>query len=185
MKKILFNLVKLSYINFYFIFSKMSKTLNKNVIKDNPVKISQNKGNEENRQQQFLNNYFLSNKTLAAPIKNSIGEQNCFLNVIIHLLFQVDEIKKFLTEKEIKFNQNNGLLIALKECLVNYNDYRKSSKVYNNFILDPTLLRSKLSELFKGEDKFQLKQMSDPVEALFVILNSFHSFDLVIIPCLI
>ena len=101
------------------------------------------------------------------------------------MLFQVDEIKKFLTEKEIKFNQNNGLLIALKECLVNYNDYRKSSKVYNNFILDPTLLRSKLSELFKGEDKFQLKQMSDPVEALFVILNSFHSFDLVIIPCLI
>ncbi len=43
-------------------------------------------------------------------------------------------------------------------------------------MLDPFELRKELGDLFQEEIKFCLRKMEDPVEALIVIINAFHSF---------
>ena len=45
-------------------------------------------------------------------------------------------------------------------------------------IIDPCHLRKELANLFKEDGKFGLNSMDDPVEALFVILNAFHSYSM-------
>ena len=157
------------------------KQTNKNLAmkkNDPPVRITTISNFQENPSLLKINN-FIINKSIGVPLKNEIGEQNCFLNVIIHMLFQVNEIKNFLFNEEI--DSNKGLLIALKQTFENYYSYTKSKQLFVNFKLDPSYLRIELAELFKKENKFQIKQTADPVEALFAIINSFHSFTLVII----
>ncbi len=59
----------------------------------------------------------------------------------------------------------------------------KYSQIVNNEVkseqfkfIEPYSLRQELAALFKDDGKFQLNTMDDPVEALFAILNSFHSY---------
>ena len=91
------------------------------------------------------------------------------------MIFQIDEIKKNFLDEENKFDK--GLLNSLKDILERYKNIKKTKSSENT--LDPFILRKELADLFKEDNKFQLKQMADPVEAFFSIINSFHSFSMV------
>jgi hypothetical protein len=119
-----------------------------------------------------------STKLLGPPIKNDIGEQNCFLNVLIHALYHIKEIRKFFIEEEIKNDSRLNLFFELKKVIENYADIMSPyTKVAEQFkYINPSHLRAELADLFKEDKKFQLNSMDDPVEALFVILNAFHSY---------
>ena len=41
-------------------------------------------------------------RMIAAPLKNDIGEQNSFVNVIIHLLHYTTEIPEFLQKRRLR-----------------------------------------------------------------------------------
>ncbi len=56
----------------------------------------------------------------------------------------------------------------------NYQLLQKDQRIEK--VLDPYELRKELGDLFQQERKFCLRKMEDPVEALIVIINAFHSF---------
>ncbi len=43
-------------------------------------------------------------------IQNNGGENNCFLNVLIHLFYNIDELKTFIIES----NENTGIIVQMK-----------------------------------------------------------------------
>lgn len=117
--------------------------------------------------------------TLAAPMKNDIDDQNCYVNVIIHTLHYIPEIFEFLTKESIANSTNDHrLLIELDKLLERYNELTSKScniseedrycNVYD--------LRRELESLLKGEGLFQLGLTGDPVDLLFIFLNAFHSY---------
>jgi hypothetical protein len=122
----------------------------------------------------------VSTKLLGPPIKNEIGEQNCFLNVLIHYFYQNKEIRKFLMQETIKNDARSNLLFELQKLIENYTEIMSPfSRVAEQFkYINPIHLRAELADLFKEDNKFRLNSMDDPVEALFVFLNAFHSYSI-------
>jgi hypothetical protein len=81
----------------------------------------------------------------------------------------------------IESDERNKLLIEIQVYRYNiqtvikkYEDIVKNDIV--NTSIDIFCIRRELAELFRAENKFQLQKMDDPVEALFAILNSLHSY---------
>jgi hypothetical protein len=56
---------------------------------------------------------------LGVPIKNDIGDFNCYINVLIHTIYHTKELRRFLTDIEIKNNSRNILLSELKVKITN------------------------------------------------------------------
>jgi hypothetical protein len=48
------------------------------------------------------------------PLINALGDQNCFLNVLIHWIYNTKELKKFFLEVEIEENERNKILTELQ-----------------------------------------------------------------------
>ena len=48
------------------------------------------------------------------PILNQRNENNCYISVIIHILYNVPEIKAFLLSENFPQNRNFELLLQLK-----------------------------------------------------------------------
>lgn len=122
----------------------------------------------------------ISTKLLGPPIKNDIGEQNCFLNVLIHAFYQIKEVRNFFLQETIKNDARSNLFFELQKLIEHYTDIMSPfSRVAEQFKnINPSHLRSELADLFKEDNRFKLNSMDDPVEALFVFLNSFHSYSI-------
>jgi hypothetical protein len=51
---------------------------------------------------------------VGVPIKNDIGEQNCYVNVILHAIYYIKEIRKYFIEEEIKHDMRLNIFSELK-----------------------------------------------------------------------
>lgn len=61
----------------------------------------------------YLNNINFR-KIIGVSLKNEIGEQNCFLNVIMHALYHMKEIRNYFINEEIKNDVKLNLFSELK-----------------------------------------------------------------------
>ena len=119
--------------------------------------------NEESSDQEFL---------LSAPFKNDIGDQNCFVNVILHLFHYTPELKfYFETEDFILDNDNYNLLIEIQKVLEKYKQL--TSKIYykkipkNNRFINIISIRGELDYLFENEKMFRIGEIGEPSDFLY------------------
>uniref|UniRef100_H2YNT6 USP domain-containing protein n=1 Tax=Ciona savignyi TaxID=51511 RepID=H2YNT6_CIOSA len=101
---------------------------------------------------------------------NKPGDNNCFLNSAIQVLWHLDVFRK-------NFRQLNGhscmgascIFCALKDIFQQF-QYSKDEA------LPPTLLRSALAETFQQQSRFQLGLMDDAAECFSILIYKCHFF---------
>ena len=128
--------------------------------------------NEESSDQEFL---------LSAPFKNDIGDQNCFVNVILHLFHYTPELKfYFETEDFILDNDNYNLLIEIQKVLEKYKQL--TSKIYykkipkNNRFINIISIRGELDYLFENEKMFRIGEIGEPSDIFYIFLSAIHAY---------
>ena len=154
--------------------NKNKKKKFKNI--NNMISIKEKCENIEKEKEDVKNKINLNLTNILIPMTNMKKENNCFLNVLIQVLFHLKSFRINI----LKFFNNNSLNIedevVLEFCnLINsYNLERiKNEKNQNKIepILSVNLLRKKLNQkfgnYFKGES-------GDPMESLERIFNSIH-----------
>lgn len=126
-----------------------------------------------------------------ATFQNLYGENSCFVNVILHLIFNIPQLSEFLNSlyeinqlnkaEKRRNNKNNDdnnnkidkFLVLLGEILCKYENVmneEKESKKNNQITVLRTLSMRKLLESI-SEYKFPLNNIADPVELLTFILD--------------
>ena len=101
--------------------------------------------------------------------RNLLGENNCFINVVIQALWHLNSFRNLITtisHKHTDSLQDACICCALKNLFV---QYQYSPEV----ILPPDELRGSLSSLFQNQ-RFQLGSMDDATEVLEIILKYLH-----------
>ena len=146
------------------------------------------------KENKFITNYHY------ATFKNSYGENTCYINVILHLLYSIDELEEFLSYiykidesskesdngKEKNDNINNENTDEINELLVSLgkilNDYDEIITEYNKkdnkkkevkdkqVTVINTLYMRKILEKLSN-NKFPLNTIADPVELFTFILD--------------
>ena len=137
--------------------------INNNSLKNNPINYSQ-----------LTNNINNSNNIIFRPIffDENINENNSYITVILHTIFNIRPLFNYI----LNISQNNpspsqeyNILFCLKEI------FQKVQKSPNDKI-NIRKLKEALSSQFKNRRKFILNHPDDPVDLLFILLNSIHSF---------
>jgi len=102
-------------------------------------------------------------------LKNSLGENNCFLNVVIQSLWHLDPFRKKFTNPEFKkhLHQQNCVYCSLE---IIFTQYQFSEEA----VLPPTVLREAMAILYKSSTKFQLYELDDAAEAFESVLDCLH-----------
>ena len=133
--------------------------LNNNSLKNNPIGFS------------HLSNM---NNTIFRPIfiDENNNENNSYITVILHAIFNIKPLFNYILT--LSQNNNNSsydysILSSIKEIL------EKVQKSPNDKI-NIRKIKEELSSLFKNRRKFIFNHPDDPVDFLFIILNSIHSF---------
>ena len=161
--------------------------------------------NDENKLTESLKN-ILSDKEFSSPItiqkgnklisdfhyatfQNLYGENSCFINVILHLIYNIPQLNDFLISlyeinesnksqkrRSIKSNDNNAVdkfLVLLGEILYKYdevlNEENQSIKKEQITVLKTLSMRKMLETI--SEYRFPLNNIADPVELLTFILD--------------
>ena len=135
-----------------------------------------------------------------ATFQNAYGENSCFVNVILHLLFKINEIFEYLTSlynieksntetknresknnnNQNEENENNKLLVLLGEILCQYenvdseNDEENKKKFKQITVLKTLKMRKVLETI--SDCKFPLNTIADPVEFLTFILDLLNEY---------
>jgi len=124
-----------------------------------------------------------------ATFQNLYGENSCFVNVILHLIFNIPQLNEFLislyeisesnkdekhkSNKKTDNNQIDEFLVLLGEILYKYdlilNEENQSKKKEQISVLTTLGLRRTLEAI--SEYKFPLNNVADPVELLTFILD--------------
>ena len=133
---------------------------------------------------------FFLTKSSYIGFKNECGDNSCYVNVVIHLLFNIIDIKNILIDIaeieslkkdnpqnfEINISNNNNiineeeLLSNLGQILNLYGIYKNSNKLIKKVtLLDSLDFRLSLDKC--SNQIFKLKQIADPVELLLYILD--------------
>lgn len=109
-------------------------------------------------------------------MKNNLGENNCFVNSIIHFFNYIPELLSYITNPKFESKLKiSPLLTQLSLLMTQYKDIHDSDGCDNNIILDPIGLREEIAKFFKQEKIYQIGQQGDPIELLIFFLQSFHS----------
>ena len=103
------------------------------------------------------------------PMRNEKGNHNCFINVLIQILFQSKEFKNNYLKLQFNNDENNPLY-QLQKLFLSYSNLQKSG---TPDILDVITFRKSLSKIFPD---IQEGICGDPVEVLNHILNAIHLF---------
>ena len=116
---------------------------------------------------------------------NNIGDENSFFNCIIHMLHFTPEILTFLQENKDLFKKENSeyeILGELCDILEKYDKLLDKDQCYtipeDERFIDVKSIRTKISEIYKGEGFFQMNNSDVPSEILYFFLNAIHSYSL-------
>ena len=119
-------------------------------------------------------------KLISAPFKNDIGEQNCFVNVIIHALHYTFPIQFYFETEDISDNENFNLLVELSTILERYRQL--TSRIYFHKIPKGTRfcnvlnIRGELDYMFEDKNILKLGDMGEPSDVLYMFLNAIHCY---------
>jgi hypothetical protein len=107
-------------------------------------------------------------------LKN-LGENNCFLNVVIQALWQLQGSRyKFCqTENHNHNKQPNACVFCALKVIFTHMEFGEDSSI------PPTALRQSLSIAFAKDKRFQLGHMNDAAEAFEAVLQCVHGSDTV------
>ncbi len=115
------------------------------------------------------------------PISNNKSQNNCFINVIIHTLYNIPQIKSFLLSEEFSDPDKHSFLFELKVKTIlikNVITYYQYMSEYNyNKSLDISVFRKSLAQLFYKDHKFQVGEMDDSAEVLVSVLKAIHNYN--------
>ena len=148
---------------------------NDNILKNKPYKLFVKTENEKEDNKPIVenSNTDINQKekidNLIIPMINSRGSNNCFINVLIQILYHSPEFRKEYLKIDFK-NDTNNFLLEIQNL---FNKYQQYQKVETKNILNVNILRKKLSELFKD---IEPGICGDPVEILNHILNAIHLY---------
>jgi len=99
--------------------------------------------------------------------ENRIGENNCFLNVVLQSLFLLPPFATEFAAMEID-ESGNRVYSALKEIFIEYQFDERSE-------ISPKGMRKVLSDIFAPESRFALNKIDDANEVLVAILDLLHN----------
>ncbi|EKX48732.1 hypothetical protein GUITHDRAFT_68514 [Guillardia theta CCMP2712] len=123
----------------------------------------------------------ISAKDLGKGLDNPKGEYNCFLNVIIQSLWQLESFREaLLTNSELSLRPDDeseaaAFLRSLAKVFSSLSG-SKSGVDVNLFVVDPTECRKALSSIFMSRKRSQVHEMADASEALNDILETLQLF---------
>jgi len=111
--------------------------------------------------------------TAAKGLKNGLGENNCFLNVVIQSLWHLKAFRTRFMEyqkhsHEDSTQEESCPFCALKIIFMHYQFGEEKE-------IPPTLLRKALSILYKVQSKFQMGALNDAAEAHDALLTCLHN----------
>ena len=120
----------------------------------------------------FQNENNLNNKILKSiiPMINNRGNNNCFINVLIQILFHSLEFRKEFINIDFDKNDSNNPLFQLQMLFLKYKEYQTEKK---KNILDIKIFRNKFTKIFKDIEE---GMVGDPIEVLNHILNAIHLY---------
>ena len=119
-------------------------------------------------------------RLISAPFKNDIGEQNCFVIVIIHALHYTLPIQYYFETEDITDNENYNLLVELAAILEKYRQL--TSRIYFSKIPKGTRfcnilnIRGELDYMFEDKKILKLGDMGEPSDVFYIFLNSIHCY---------
>ena len=186
--------------------STINNTNNKEEIETETEKLSQS-----------LKNLFLLNKDFSEPVtikkenklitdfhyatfKNAYGENTCYINVILHLLYNIDQLQEFIislyeidesnkysiysnnkTNKE-EISDNYKFLVLIGNILNQYKEIifeeneeeTRNKKIKQVTIINTLKMRKMLEKVSKNQ--FPLNTIADPVEFFSFILDILNEY---------
>ena len=104
-------------------------------------------------------------------IENDINDKNCYINVVIQIIYHLNDLKENLLDIEI-YKESPQIITQLVLLLSSYS----IAKTKKDCILQNKNFRNALSLYFKDTKEFQLKQEADPIELLQILLNFIHTY---------
>ncbi|RHZ39157.1 hypothetical protein DYB31_015667, partial [Aphanomyces astaci] len=113
----------------------------------------------------------LKHTSMHKGLTNYVGQNNCFLNVIIQSLWHLDSFRVLITSSDhtaLHSVHDTCLLCELKE-IFTYYEYGEEKT------LAPDNVRVALNVLSSQTDRFRLGAMADATETLDTILASMHA----------
>lgn len=138
---------------------------------------------------ELIPNYFASNLSLgigsgnndrlSVPLDekgllNFIGENNCFINVVIQSLWHLEPFRsKFTTEDKVLRDHHHEDKESCVYCSLEiiFTQYEFSDDVK----IPPTALRKTMALLYKSQSRFQLFEIDDAAEAFEAVLSFLHN----------
>ncbi|XP_019848851.1 PREDICTED: uncharacterized protein LOC100633619 isoform X1 [Amphimedon queenslandica] len=101
-------------------------------------------------------------------LRNRPGENNCFLNAAVQVLWHVDVFRRsFRQIEEHKCVGETCIFCALKVLYTQYQHSEQNS-------IPPDMLRNALANCYKDQDRFQLGIMDDAAECFEKLLEKVH-----------
>ena len=91
------------------------------------------------------------------PLMNEIGENSCYVNVVLHFLSHIPLLSSYISNSLL--SSNNKLLLLLHSFIDKYNKYKRNDK-----ILDSKQIRKQL--LIESKGKFVPTETGDPIELI-------------------
>ena len=121
------------------------------------------------------NNNELPFDDLYVKINNEIGENLGFLNVCIHFLFEIQEIKEFIFTEDFPYEYKYNIF---QELNIIFERYHQLSKVIyikkfpdNQRFINSIELKKEFSLLFNDSIN-----INNPIDIIFIFLNILHNF---------
>ena len=157
-----------------------------------PINLFSNDNNKEEKEdiiplnytdnKKYINEDIQINKSnILVPLTNKTKENNCFLNVIIQTLFNLDELRECLLEK-LYNKTKNDVVKELCKLIQEYKTIQEKHK-YDNQKIEATLsvnsLRTYLNNAYGDYCK---EEAGDPMETFEHILDLIHKEYLVLYP---
>ena len=111
---------------------------------------------------------------LNVKLNNDLGEYNESVNVIVHWCYFVDELKMFILQEEFPLKYQFNLYNEIK---IIFEKYEKLSNPIYEKKMPPKMKFINANELKKEfEFMFNNRIVNDPIDIIFIIVNSFHDY---------
>ena len=104
------------------------------------------------------------------PMINNKGNNNCFINVLVQILFHSPEFRRNYLNIDFDKTDLNNPLFQLQILFLKYMEYQTDKKQY---IIDIKNFRNQLSKIFTDIEE---GIVGDPVEVLNHIFNAIHLY---------
>ena len=117
----------------------------------------------------------INEESLKVKMISELGENNSFINVSVHFLYQIHEFRDFILNNDFPLQFKYNMYYELKIVFDKY--YKLSSKIYiNKFpekfrFINNTTLKKEIIDLYNN--KFVVK---DPIDVIYIYINSLHNY---------